>query len=301
MFYRRKIILAALEHFARPISSTEIQKLLFIISRKQEKKTFHFVPYKYGCYSFQIHMDLNTMVKKELIEKEGEGSKITWAIKASDSVYFNTLKDIDKKAILSTKRQFGDYSVKELIEYTYQKYAYYAINSTILDKVLPKENQEHIQKQRKKLVKKDTVLFTIGYEGISLEQYVNKLIINDVKLLCDVRKNSFSMKYGFSKKQLKNACEFVNIEYIHMPELGIVSEKRKTLKTFKDYEVLFEEYEKTVLKDNTQALNEVESLLENKNRIALTCFEAQSCMCHRGRVAKALQEKPTWDYEVKHL
>ncbi|WP_200885350.1 DUF488 family protein [Jejuia pallidilutea] len=58
----------------------------------------------------------------------------------------------------------------------------------------------------------DITLFTIGYEGISLEHYLNKLIRNNIKLLCDVRKNALSMKYGFSKSQLKNACEGVCIK-----------------------------------------------------------------------------------------
>ena len=50
-------------------------------------------------------------------------------------------------------------------------------------------------------------LFTIGYEGISLETYINKLIINDVNVLCDVRKNAYSQKYGFSKQTLELACK----------------------------------------------------------------------------------------------
>jgi len=50
-------------------------------------------------------------------------------------------------------------------------------------------------------------LFTIGYEGISLEEYFNRLIKNDVKVLVDVRNNPLSMKFGFSKTQLKRFCE----------------------------------------------------------------------------------------------
>ena len=41
------------------------------------------------------------------------------------------------------------------------------------------------------------------------------LIREDVKLLCDVRKNPLSMKFGFSKNQLKGILEGVGIEYIH--------------------------------------------------------------------------------------
>lgn len=54
-----------------------------------------------------------------------------------------------------------------------------------------------------------------------LEQYLNKLIENDVKVLCDVRRNPISMKFGFSKHQLIKACNGVGIEYKHIPEVGI--------------------------------------------------------------------------------
>ena len=43
------------------------------------------------------------------------------------------------------------------------------------------------------------VLFTVGYEGRTLDAYLDLLIRNNVKILCDVRKNPFSMKYGFSR------------------------------------------------------------------------------------------------------
>ncbi|WP_348602891.1 DUF488 family protein [Bartonella tribocorum] len=42
--------------------------------------------------------------------------------------------------------------------------------------------------------------FTIGYEGKSLENYLNCLLENNIKILCDVRKNPISRKYGFSKR-----------------------------------------------------------------------------------------------------
>ncbi|UTO27808.1 DUF488 domain-containing protein [Bartonella harrusi] len=97
--------------------------------------------------------------------------------------------------------------------------------------------------------------FTIGYEGKSLENYLDCLIENNIKTLCDVRRNPISRKHGFSKRQLEKAVNNINIEYMHMPELGIASEKRQNLKTQKDYERLFEEYQKTTLKNHLCAIN----------------------------------------------
>lgn len=63
-------------------------------------------------------------------------------------------------------------------------------------------------------------------------------------MLCDVRRNPWSRKYGFSKSTLSNACEGVGIRYEHLPELGIVSDARRNLETQADYDALFAHYER---------------------------------------------------------
>ena len=148
----------------------------------------------------------------------------------------------------------------------------------------------------------DTVcFFTIGYEGNSFENYLNRLIKNNVKLLCDVRRNPLSRKYGFSKKTLSHTLAELNIDYMHLPELGIISDKRQALESKADFQRLFAEYEQTTLKENPQALEKLLRLLEEKKRIAITCFESCQTMCHRGRVATALTNLPNWNYPVQHL
>ena len=136
---------------------------------------------------------------------------------------------------------------------------------------------------------------------ISLETYINRLIVNDVHLLCDVRKNAFSQKYGFSKSQLDMACSGVGIKYVHVPQLGIESDKRRDLRSQRDYDILFDEYERTTLKENIEALFYVRSLIETDKRIALTCFEKDPKQCHRSRVAKALMQLPNPSYTLAQL
>ncbi|MGB0931575.1 MAG: DUF488 family protein, partial [Chitinophagales bacterium] len=164
------------------------------------------------------------------------------------------------------------------------------------DKMSPEEKA----KERLALKKEGTELFTIGYEGISLEIYINRLIKNNIKILCDVRKNAFSMKRGFSKKELIIACNEVGIEYRHFPELGIESQKRKKLDNQNDYEELFREYEETVLEDFDNLVDLI-YLLRVKKRIALTCFEAESHMCHRGRIGKNIESYSNGLYSPKHI
>lgn len=170
MYYRRKILLSLLQAFDGELDKISLQKLLFLFSRQQGEKSFHFVPYKFGCFSFQANADLSTLVKYNIIDDSCDNWK-----KADNVDYFKELKAKDQIAIRYIKSQFGAYCKDELVKLTYRNYPYYAINSTIAANILNSEELEKVMKQRPS--KQEIVLFTIGYEGISLEEYLNKLII----------------------------------------------------------------------------------------------------------------------------
>jgi len=294
MYYRRKILLSLLQAFDGELDKMHLQKLLFLVSRHQTVRSFHFVPYKYGCFSFQADSDLGTLVKYNIIAE----SDNNW--KKTDSIdYLKDLKTKDQLAIRYVKLQFGACSKDALVKVTYQNYPYYAINSIIASNILNAEELEKVEKQRPS--KPEIVLFTIGYEGISLEEYINKLIVNDVRILCDVRKNSLSMKYGFSKIQLQNACKWVGIEYIHIPEVGIDSDKRQELNSQADHDKLFFYYRTTVLINEKEKQKEILSLLQSKRRVALTCFEANIFQCHRKYLAESISQMEGFTYELKHI
>lgn len=294
MYYRRKVILALLESFDNELSKISFQKLLFLFTKHQQKPAFDFVPYNYGCFSFQSYADMRTMMKYGQVSEDKE----KWR-KTDKTNYTATLNAKDKQVLLYIKNKFGKSTPEELIAYTYKTYPFYALKSTIAGKVLDKTELKTVKETIPE--NHETILYTIGYEGISLEQYLNKLIQNDVKLLCDVRKNSLSMKYGFSKGQLQKACESLGITYVHIPDLGIDSDKRQSLNSQSDYDRLFKQYEKTTLIENKKAIATVLDLLKKNERIALTCFEAHQCQCHRGTLAKAITQLPEWKYELKHL
>ena len=298
MYYRRKILLSILEAFGGQLTRTQMQKLAFLFTRWQEKQAFDFVPYKFGCYSFQANQDLFTMAKKGLLKKSKQNGFNYWQ-KEGEKEYSKELKKKDQELLLRLERQFGDASQEDLIRYTYVHYPFYAINSTISERYLNAEQLKKVTVQRPHYEEKK--LFTIGYEGISLETYLNKLLLEDIRLLCDVRKNSFSMKYGFTKSQLQYACEQVGIAFVHIPELGIESQKRKDLKTTGDYVKLFDEYECTTLVENKSSLHQLIDLLNKYERIAITCFEAHHSICHRSIITKALEEMPGWNVTIIHL
>jgi uncharacterized protein (DUF488 family) len=294
MYYRRKILLALIDQFGGRLDKISLQKLLFLFVREQENKAFHFVPYRYGCYSFQANADLNTLTKYNQVKETDHDWEKTDGID-----YFIELKTKDKAALRLIKSKFGSYGSDDLIKWTYTYYPFFAINSTIAERFLTKDELKIVENQRPR--KNETVLFTIGYEGLALEEYLNKLIVNDIKVLCDVRKNPYSMKYGFSKSQLMNACQGVGIEYLHIPQVGIENEKRQELNTQTDYDNLFVYYKEVILPNNLDKQKELLKMLISKKRIALTCFEANICQCHRKHLAESLSTIKGFQYEIKHI
>ncbi len=294
MFYRRKIQLALLEACGDYVEKIKFQKLLLIFSEMQKKRSYEFVPFKFGCFSFSANADLNTMVKQGILESDNK----IWK-KIDPQSYFTSLSKDDQQILKFIKNKFIHLSTDDLIEYTYLKYPFYAVNSQIAADRLTTEKLEIIKKARP--LRTNTTLFTIGYEGISLEKYFNKLLIYDVKVLIDVRNNPLSMKYGFSKSQLQNVCTQMGIQYIHLPEVGIESSDRQDLNSQSDYDKLFSKYKNEVLPRTTSTQAFIFDLLKQHERVALTCFEANIRQCHRKHLAEAITKLTDWQYELKHI
>jgi hypothetical protein len=209
------------------------------------------------------------------------------------------LKPDDKNFLIDIKALYGKMGATALMKHTYLNYPFYAIKSEAAEKILSAAELEKVKKANPKAT--DTILFTIGYEGISLEKYMVRLLKNDIKVLVDVRNNPLSMKYGFNKSQLKKYCSSIGIDYIHFPEVGIQSEQRQELNNQKDYDKLFEKYRKKNLTATGKTQIAILNLLNRHKRIALTCFEANICQCHRKHLAEAIANLPGFSYHLIHI
>lgn len=294
MYYRRKVILALMQEFEGSLEKIRLQKLLFLISERQTNKVYDFIPYKFGCFSYSANADLTTMVQKELlIETESH------FICQDKDDYLKALNAADRKIVEEVCKLYGSMSANALMKHTYVHYPFSALNSLKASTLLSETELKKVDAVRNK--DESITLFTIGYEGVSPEAYLNKLIKNNVHVLVDVRKNALSMKYGFSKSQLKRFCEGVGIQYIHLPDVGIQSDKRQTLHSQSDYDLLFEDYKQTCIPQTKGTQEEILQLLIDKKRIALTCFEANICQCHRKPLAEAITNLPGFKYILKHI
>jgi len=294
MFYRRKVLLALLQLFGGRLDKVRLQKLLFLFTRMQPLPEYDFVPYKYGCYSFSANADLSTMIAKGLLVESKNGY-----IKNDGKDYLTHIKVEDRERLQRVKADYGRMSTRALVKHTYIKYPFFATRSEVAADFLDKRDLEKVEASISRNSK--AALFTIGYEGISLESYLVRLLLNDVRVLVDVRNTPLSMKYGFSKNQLKRYCESLGINYVHIPELGIEPKDRRHLNTQADYDKLFQSYrQRNLTKTKDQQMQILELLMENQ-RVALTCFEANICQCHRKHLAEAIEKLPGFVYPVVHI
>ena len=294
LFYRKKILLAVLESFGDSVENLKYQKYLFLVSNNSDKKYYSFVPYKFGCFSFESYNDKRQLINAGYL-KENDSR---WVLKKNTN-FLSELESKDREGILTIKKKYGNLSKKNLLNTIYSSYPYYAINSEIIQ-----QTDLSVRKRREilnnKQTKKEECLFTIGYEGRSIDEYLNLLIKNNIKTLCDVRKNPLSRKYGFSKQSLKKTIGKLGIEYVHIPELGIDSYLRKNLNTKQDYQNLFSIYKKKLLPSRKQAFQQIMTLLSKQKRVALTCFEFEPEMCHRHCISSAL-ERANHNFKTVHL
>ncbi|MGN0855308.1 MAG: DUF488 family protein [Kiritimatiellia bacterium] len=272
----------------RPI---EIQKLMFMYTRLEEDvPSYDFIPYRQGCYSPTLSQDVHRLAQKGLLKARNpcDSDHKTWMLTEEGEICVWS-----KRATATRFTRFRkDYPLrgKDLIADVYRKFPYWAINSEIRDIVL-KDDTAAMAAIEAARPTKSVSLASIGYEGRSFENYLNALIRNGVEVLCDVRRNPISRKYGFSKSTLHNACEGLGIEYRHFPELGIPSFERTDLRYQSDYDELFARYEKTVLPRVGDTVDVLARLVEGGRHIALTCFEANPAQCHRTRVLNAIAER----------
>jgi uncharacterized protein (DUF488 family) len=285
IFKRQRLLLTLLDALGAPAGHTDFQKLLFLYTQEGEQEpSYEFVPYRFGGFSFTSYADKRKLIEKDFLVDNDQQWQLTETGRKTARKH-----SVDPLRAVSFCRRHSKLRGNALILEQYRRFPYYASRSELLDKLpLEQEERERIAKARPK--KQSAGLLTIGYEGRSLENYLNELLRAGVTVLCDVRRNPLSRKYGFSKKTLSHACDGVGIRYEHLPELGIDSGDRKKLVTQADYDTLFATYERTTLPQQTEALEQIRGWISADARVALTCYERLPQQCHRTRVANALEQ-----------
>ena len=295
LFERQRYLLKLLDALGGNVGNLDFQKLLFLYCQGQRAgRCYEFVPYKYGAFSFTSYADRRKLVERGLLVADDQ----KWLLTDKGRKAIGPARDGLVVAFAAQHRGLrGDSLVAEC----YRRFPYHATRSEIAERVLAGDDAALARVAAAKRVRAPVSLATIGYEGHSLESYLNVLLRAGVTTLCDVRRNPISRKYGFSKSSLGNGCEGVGIRYMHLPELGIASELRKDLQSQSDYDELFADYGRNSLPRQSSCLASIRDLVQAGARVALTCYEHLPHQCHRHCVAEELEKRFGKVYCAKHL
>lgn len=141
-------------------------------------------------------------------------------------------------------------------------------------------------------------IYTIGYEGRLLHEWISALQRRGVTLVVDIRRNPFSRKKGFSKHQLAAALEEAGISYRHLAALGNPAEIRAAFGRNGSKSFLYEQYT-GYLESHPEAGEALLDAIEGEVP-CLMCYELQPSQCHRGALTEYLLKKYK-GIEVVHL
>jgi uncharacterized protein (DUF488 family) len=232
---------------------------------------YDFVPYHYGPYSFTLNHELRAIERDGWIRiSENEVALLRSSEPETSKVDRGVASEID-----SLTRRFRNVGTPALVSRVYADHPWYT--SRAKDKKL----------RGAAVPTASPAIFTVGYEGLMLDGLLDLLLRSGVKRLIDVRCNPIARRFGFHKSTLDRHCHDVAIQYTHVPELGIPSNKRAHLDDQKSYDRLLDYYEEKILPAQEESVSNVSSLMQ-KEPSALMCMEADANCCHRTRLAAAI-------------
>ena len=122
-------------------------------------------------------------------------------------------------------------------------------------------------------------LYTIGYSGVSFDEFVNALKRHRIDVVADVRSQPFSrFSPDFSKKELENGLYGARIKYVFLgKELGA---RRDEPECYVDGRASYPLVEKTAA--FRQGIDRLLDGVRNKGlRVVLLCAEKDPVDCHR--------------------
>ncbi len=123
-----------------------------------------------------------------------------------------------------------------------------------------------------------TPISSIGYEGLSIEQFISILKEEKITRIVDVREHAFSYKKGFSKTPLMNVLSADGIQYVHFREIAPPRELRKHYETLGDFPGFCMAY-KEFLESIPDKMEHFLTSLQPGD--CLLCFEKDLEKCHR--------------------
>ena len=123
-------------------------------------------------------------------------------------------------------------------------------------------------------------IFTIGYEGATVDEFLTALRDAGVERVIDVRAVPNSRRPGFSKTPLRNALSEAGIDYVHLRALGTPADGRAAARAGR-HDDLKRIYAGQL--ELPEAIVQGAEMLElaGEKPSALLCYERDPAECHR--------------------
>jgi len=286
MIARKRLLLGFIHHAGEGLTRRQLMGWLFLLRQEQPQalgsSTFYdFVSHRSGPHSFQVCRDVEGLQEAGwLTGDHRDHLSVASSERAHVSCVLETLPRRAAKGVKAILRAYGGMPPDQLSHDVSRRYPWYG------------------QRTGWPATPVQPAIYTVGYEGRTIDGFLNHLIRSGIRQLIDVRKNALSRKYGLGGKTTARLCAEVDIAYVHVPALGIPSTMRMDLSSSIAYDRLFDLYEATILPGAGDSMATVADLCIRKPS-ALMCLEASASQCHRGRLA--LRLAPASGLAVKHL
>ena len=123
-------------------------------------------------------------------------------------------------------------------------------------------------------------IFTIGYEGATVPEFIAALKDARIERVIDVRALPLSRRPGFSKSPLRAALEAVGIQYVHLKALGTPAQGRAAARAGR-HDELKRVYAGQL--ELPEAIAQSAQMLDlaREKPTALLCMERAPTHCHR--------------------
>jgi len=141
-------------------------------------------------------------------------------------------------------------------------------------------------------------LFTIGYEGSTVDEFIATLVAEGVQRAVDVRQLPQSRRPGFSKSSLGDALVRAGIAYEHQRQLGDPKSGRDAARAgnMDLFRTIFADH---MTSSASQGALAQLAMTATGERCVLVCYERNPLHCHRNLLCDGLQALGS--FRIRHL
>lgn len=139
-------------------------------------------------------------------------------------------------------------------------------------------------------------IYTIGYEGATMAEFLAALNGAGVMRVIDVRAVPNSRRPGFSKTPLRNALAEAGVDYVHLKALGTPADGRAAARAGRQEDLERIYANQLELPEAIVQAEQMKELAADRPS-ALLCYEREPAQCHRSLLLAAVAS----DAAVTHL